>query len=70
MLVHGDRGFVRKGSAASSPESAEQPETPGDLQRPSTSSSTCMEIADVKPLEHDIMLDNTFYQSSRLLAVS
>ncbi|KAI6180837.1 hypothetical protein M3Y98_00764100 [Aphelenchoides besseyi] len=72
MLVHGDRGFVRKDSEASSPSSSELPDTPsGDLARPSTSSSSLqMEIVDVKPLEKDFLLDNTFYQSNRLLAIS
>lgn len=69
MLVHGDRGFVRKDSEASSPSSSELPDTPGE-QRPSTSNSMQLEIVDVKPLEKDFLLDNTFYQSNRLLAIS
>jgi hypothetical protein len=82
MLVHGDRGFVRKDSEASSPSSSDLPNTPED-QRPSTSNSMQMEIVDVKPLEKDFLLDNTFYQvsikytiftflfqSNRLLAIS
>ncbi|KAI6175349.1 CBR-NHR-34 protein [Aphelenchoides bicaudatus] len=68
MLVHGDRGFVRKDSEASSPSSSELPNTPED--RPNTSSSMQMEVVDVKPLEKDFLLDNTFYQSNRLLAIS
>ncbi|KAI6229140.1 Zinc finger and Nuclear hormone receptor domain containing protein [Aphelenchoides fujianensis] len=70
MLVHGDRGFVRKDSNASSPSSSELPDTPGGDPRPSTSSSLQMEVVDVKPLEKDNLLDNTFYQSNRWLAVS
>lgn len=69
MLVHGDRGFVRKDSEVSSPSLSDLPNTP-DEQRPSTSNSLQLDIVDVKPLEKDFMLDNTFYQSSRLLAIS
>jgi hypothetical protein len=68
MLVHGDRGFVRKDSEASSPSSTDLPNTPEE--RPSTSNSMQLEIVDVKPLEKDFLLDNTFYQSNRLLAIS
>ncbi|CAD5226236.1 unnamed protein product [Bursaphelenchus xylophilus] len=70
MLVHGDRGCVRKDSNASSPSTSELPDTPGEQQRPGTSSSWGMEIVDVKPLEKDFIVDNTFYQSKRLLALS